>query len=531
MTVINSNTAAPRAYGAEPKSDVQNNKGDKEVTNKPAVTNEESTLGDKATSSLNNGSDMSIDPFLKEANNIKQGKVDEVQKVIDKNKTRIQVYEEFDKLLKEFQSLSDTLLFSNNNTIKHAIVSKETTAFSIEPNGIAPTGSFDFNVEQIATNHQLKSQQLPGLKTAMGDSTIDTRTLKIELANGTSFNIELKTDQTSPLEISKAIAAANKGVTSRVIKSGEDQSYITISSTETGTESAIASITVIGDDTLNEKLKYTQAATGTPVSTTGMTESASAKDAKFTINGAPITSQKNVIEEDEVIQGVKITLFEESDEPITVTVEEDNSKFTADVVTWIKAFNQLKMLQNDATRIDVDPDKRGVLDFRNPLSDLMESISKVMDQQFGNGNITSLSDARLDKNYDKADPKDPNGTNGTFNIRDDNVELFQATVQNNMADFKQLFMGNDEHQGLANEMKQLISNEFSHRGGNGSALEESQNRLREDNSKLSKKIDSIEETSSKKINQLKDQFARMQEALTRFNDATNYFKLMTGSKD
>ncbi len=528
MTTINSNTAAaPRAYGAEQKPNVQNNKGDKEVTNKPAVTNEESTLGDKATSSLNNGSDMSIDPFLKEANNIKQGKIDEVQKVIDKNKTRIQVYEEFDKLLKEFHKLSESLLFSSNNIIKNLTINKNTDAFTAESTSRAPSGKFDIQVQQIATNHQLKSQGLPGLKEELGDSTHDTRTLKIELANGKSFEIELKTNQTSPLEISKAIANANKGVTSRVIKSEDDKSYITISSTESGEDSAIASIKVIGDDQLNEKLEYSS----TTPSTTGMTESVPAHNAEFTIDDLPVIRKSNNI--DDAIEGVKFTLLGETkpNEPITITIEQDNTQFVTDVGQWIIMYNNLKAMQTNVTRINTDPEKAGVLDFSNPLTNFMNSISKIMDMQLGHGRITSLSDVKFEKNYDRTDPSDPNGINGTFTLNEKDKEAFTEVVQNNMANFKELFIGNSEHQGLAGIMKEAISTELNKRGGNGSALEQAQNKLRQDNDKLNQKIDSIEETTSKKITQLKNQFARMQDALTRFNDATNYFKLMTGSKD
>lgn len=475
---------------------------------------QEDELITNVSNTLNNGKDLSIDGFLDDISKNKDMQIAGVQTVIDKNQNQLDAYNKFDQMIKDFQKASESLLFSNNSIKKNATTNVNTDSFFIEPNSSAPSGSFDLTVEQLAASQKLNSHELTGTKTQLGDPNIPTRTLTIKLADGKSFDIELTKEQTTPLAISKAINAANKGVTARVIPDGENKSYLSISPAETGTKSAITEIKVTDDAQLNTKLEYS-AATTSPA--TGMTELQPAKDAIIVIDGIRTTHQKNIIEANQVLEGTQITLLTSSTTPVTVNIEEDNSAFVENAVNWIGLYNQIKAFYDSATRMSDDPEKAGPLGNNNALSNLMRSISDIMSKSFGTGAISNLHDIQFEKTLD-----------GQIKLKD--AEKFKTTVLKNMSEFKQLFIGNDEHKGLAGEIKAFVDRELDNRGtSQSSALQHVQNRLNEENRKLKDKIKDIEATTIQKINVLKIKFSHMQEAITRFKDAENHMKLMSRS--
>lgn len=70
-----------------------------------------------------------------------------------------------------------------------------------------------------------------------------------------------------------------------------------------------------------------------------------------------------------------------------------------------------------------------------------------------------------------------------------------------MEDFKQLFIGNDQHHGLAGEIKSFIDHELQQRGQNkNSALEQVQFRLQKDNLSLKIKSPKWKKLPFKKLN-------------------------------
>lgn len=476
-------------------------------------------LGDKATGALNSGTDITIDPFLDDIKKNQQEQIDRVKNLINKNDKKIDTYKKFEEGLKNFRDLCDEL--STIGSQKFFSTTPNSSAFELDLTNKAQSGSHKVEISQIAEPHQLKSHELPGLKTELAGSTSgDTRTLTIQLANDKSFDIKLNKSQTSPLEISKAINAAKIGVTANVIQAANNKSYLVISSSETGTDAAIRSINVTDDNELNKILKYPI----TAPSTEGMEQKQPAKNAELTIDGFSITRQSNRI--DDVMEGITFILKEKTDssQPIIAKIDTDNEKLVEALTKGlIGSYNNLKAFENEKTKIGSED----ALDYNNPISNIMKSLTKVMEMKFGDGKASSLLALSFQKKYDLLDPSDSNNTNGIFEPQ--NEQLFKEIIQNNMTEFKELFLGNGEHKGLIGEMKDLLTKELNNRLS--APLFQAQNSLKNDNKKLNDKIETIKETTSTKIRKLKTQFAYLQEAMTRFNDATNYFKMLSGSKD
>ncbi|MEI9698202.1 flagellar filament capping protein FliD [Moellerella wisconsensis] len=506
----------PTIYDAKTKSqEVQNILHQKEQN---AITEAQEKLSSDASASLNNNSDLNIDSFLSHANKNKQLEIDKIQQTINKNTLQLESYHKFDTLMRDFQKSSEALVFSNNRIEMKASVDKDTQDFKITPSAQSPSSDFNLTVKQLAMPHQLKSQALPAINSSLGDTNTQERTVNILFKNGEILELKLTHKQTSPQEIAKAINAAKKGLTALAIPSDTNKSYLSISSTDTGSQAAISKITVNNDSLLAPYLDYdaTASSTTTP---TGMQQSQAAQDSKIIIDGVEVTRTSNTLTD--VIKNTEISLLQSSNESVGIIIEQDNQSFVKNVTQWITGYNELRQFHDQATHNHIDADKRGPLSYNNPASNLMTAITHIMRSQFGEGKISHLTDLKIRTNNDNI-----------FDIKEEDAASFQKIVTEYMEDFKQLFIGNDQHHGLAGEIKSFIDHELQQRGQNkNSALEQVQFRLQKDNLSLKNKITKVEETTVQKIEQLKTQFAQMQAAVNRFKDAESSLKLMTRQRN
>src|SRR5690606_17572618 len=121
----------------------------------------------------------------------------------------------------------------------------------------------------------------------------------------------------------------------------------------TGTESAVASITVDGNADLEAFLAYDRAAG------TGDLAEQAATDAQLSINGITITSQTNTIED--AIEGVQLTLTKTTDTPASLPVTRDDSGATKAINDFVKAYNSLQGTIKSLTAYNIDTQKASAL--------------------------------------------------------------------------------------------------------------------------------------------------------------------------
>lgn len=112
------------------------------------------------------------------------------------------------------------------------------------------------------------------------------------------MKIELTDGQTSIIEIRDAINKQEGNVNASIIKAKDGENYLVLTAKKAGTES-VMTIKVEGDDKLSELLNY-------PGTTSKLTQTVEAKNAKLTVNKIPIERQTNHITD--APEGVKLDL-------------------------------------------------------------------------------------------------------------------------------------------------------------------------------------------------------------------------------
>lgn len=251
------------------------------------------------------------------------------------------------KVQSAFSSLQDATKALNSNDFWSATkgVSSDSTAVGVTTGSASTAGSYNITVQSLASAQSIAS-------TAYADKTavVGEGTLKIELgsytgsppaatfnakAAATSIDIPIGPGDNTLEKIRDRINSANAGITASLVNdvsgarlvlrgaTGQENGF-KVSVTESPSAPGLAALAYDG----------TKAAAESP-----MTRTQSATNALATINGLQVGSSTNTL--DSVIDGLTLNLSKVTEQPVTVTVNQDQDSIRKGIDTFVSAYNNV----------------------------------------------------------------------------------------------------------------------------------------------------------------------------------------------
>lgn len=382
---------------------------------------------------------------------------------------RVSAYGQVQSAVEALQKAAAALGKSSTlDAVKSSVVGEGLSA-TIGENG-ATMGEYAIKVTKLAAAQTLQSGNVPDRKASNGA----TGSFEIELTNGDKHTIDLKGD-TSLNGIAKAINSDDKAGVRATIITNESGSYLMLSAKDTGEQASVKSITVTGDQKLQDILSYNSG------SGTQMTQQTAASDSEIEINGIVVKSGSNSVST--AIDGItlNLTATTEVDKVVTLKLESDTSVASKAVQDFVNAYNSLQSTISKLTAFDAAAATNQALTGDSTTRSIQSSLSSALQVVTSEGSLRSLADLGI-----TLDPK-----TGQLNL--DKEELDKALVAN-PADVKRIMTSTD---GLAATFDTAIKAIL---GDNGSI-------------KISK--DGLTES----IKDVKDQMARAKAASTASMDA------------
>ena len=281
----------------------------------------------------------------------------------------------------------------------------------------AVPNSYKLDIQQLATQHKVQAFHGAG----DGEVPAGQHTFSV---GSESFTIDVKDGQNSLSEVAFQIneASDNTGMTASVISDGTT-SYLTLTANETGKDNEIQ---VDGGDAEQELEE--------------------ALNARYTIDGVPLTSQDNTI--DDVIDGVTIELKDitkdddGNSEPIKFGIETDTDNIKSSIEALIDSFNGvLKTLDNLS---ESSFDEKGDV-VRKPLSgdSMVSSIEREMkDVLYSEFDDTFSSLASIGVTTDR---------NGKLELDDD---IFDEAIEKDPDAISDMFVGED---GVIDQLQEVAA--------------------------------------------------------------------------
>lgn len=248
--------------------------------------------------------------------------------------------------------------FSNNNS------SDNNNVVTLTPGSTAASGSYSLVVNSLAKAEKEVSDGFSSTS-----SSVSTGTFSIEVGS-TTTNITIDSLNNTLEGLKNAINSSGAGVTATILNDGSSSPYrLVISSSSTGTDNALSIVhkgqsSFFGGEIFD----------GVALS---FTESQSASDASFTLDGISITKSSNTITD--VIDGATIKL--ESAGSGTVTIESDVDSITTNIETFVSEYNELANFINDQFFFDTETGETGILFGNTAVIDLQSNMRNIITSQ------------------------------------------------------------------------------------------------------------------------------------------------------
>lgn len=353
--------------------------------------------------------------------------------------------------------------------------------------------NFDVEVQQLAKARSTASQVLPA-GTALGAGVltlgVGTKSVDIVVAAGNTMS-----------DIAGKINGADAGVTATILKDASGERLL-LRSKATGTDGAFTlSVNDIdgthADDVGLSRLVF------------GQTQTQAAANAEATINGIAVTSSTNTFTN--VVSGVTLTVSQvtEANKPVTISVAPDNSAVKANIAAFVKAYNDVNSVLNEATKYDQSTGVGGLLQGDSTTISLQSALRSALQSVTGGGAFKSLSDIGVSigklSNLGSASP-----TGGALEI--DTTKLEKALERPD--ELKKLFSstGTGSAEGVAVRFKSLTTALLSTSGffkRKDDSLNASLDANAKDQTRVNDKASRMEAQLTRKYNALDTQMASL----------------------
>ncbi|MEG3128244.1 flagellar filament capping protein FliD [Pantoea cypripedii] len=416
---------------------------------------------------------------------------------------KLSAYGTLKSALTTFQTANTAL--SSADLFSATTAASSSTAFSATTTGSVVAGNYSISVSQLAQAQTLTSATQTSNSTALGDSSASSRTMTIKLVDGSSKDITLSSDQTSLTGMRDAINSADAGVTATIIKTGDSSYRLSLTSTETGSDNAVSSITVTGDDTLQGIVGYDASA-----SSNVMTESVAAQNAKLTVNNVEIENSSNTISD--ALEGITLNLNNTTTGNQSLTITKDSSKADNAITNWVSAYNTL-LTQFDTltkyTAVDVGSDAQdssnGALLGDSTLRTIQTQLKSMLTNAQSSSTYKTLAQIGI-----TTDP-----TTGQLDLDADKLSTALSTDSDGV---KEMIVGDGKTTGITTTIGNNLTSWLSTTGIVQSATDgvsKTLNDLTDQYNNMSTRIDNL-------IARYKTQFTQLDVTMSSLNSTSTY---------
>ncbi len=255
--------------------------------------------------------------------------------------------------------------------------------------GTQPT-SFDIEVQGLARAQSTYSAALLPVGGAVGAGT-----LRLEIGqwagavftpgSGTPVDITVEATDTVS-DIASKINGANAGVTATVLTDASGERLL-LRGKNTGAEAGFQ-LSVTGDADGNPA-----DALGLSRLVVGATTNQDATNATATINGIPVSSATNKFENS--VSGVTFTAVKETTAPVTLTIAKDTAAVQQNIEAFVKAYNEINSLLNEATKYDSATKTGGLLQGDSTALTLQNALRSAVQSVTTGSAFARLSDVGI----------------------------------------------------------------------------------------------------------------------------------------
>ncbi|MFZ3043283.1 MAG: flagellar filament capping protein FliD [Thiobacillus sp.] len=279
----------------------------------------------------------------------------------------------------------------------------DSSVFSASTTSIAVAGTYSLEVSSLAQAQKLVAAGQASSTAAIGSGaattvtfdfgTISGGTLASGVYSGAAFasngngtkSITLDSSNNSLQGIRDAINAAKIGVTATLVNDGSDTPYRLVFSSDSQGVSNSMKVSVSGDAAVGSLLAHD------PAGTQGLSETVTAQNANFKLNGVAVTKTSNSVSD--VLEGVTLNLSKVTSSPATLTVARDTASVSNSISSFVKAYNDLSTTLKNVSGYDAASKRGAILQGDSTVRSLQTQLRGILGTTVTGtpGDLTTLS--------------------------------------------------------------------------------------------------------------------------------------------
>ncbi|ABS47324.1 MULTISPECIES: flagellar filament capping protein FliD [Yersinia pseudotuberculosis complex] len=455
-------------------------------------------------SALGTGSGMDLNTLLSQLSAAEQTRLTPLTTQQTSYKGKLTAYGVLQSALAKLETASTAL--KKADTLNSTAVSGSNSAFSATTDSAASAGTYSIEVTNLAKAQSLLSTDVPSATDKLGSSDA-TRTITIaQPGQKEPMKISLTSEQTSLTGIRDAINKQEGSVNASIMKADDNTYYLALTSKDTGTQSEMT-ISVAGDETLNNFLNYTPSSTG---GSGALTQKVKAEDATLSVNGVSITRQSNTITD--APQGVTINLKAVTKEgaPEQLTIVRDNTATKAAIQSFVDAYNSLQTTFGSLTKYTVVETGQDQSTSNGALvgDGTLRSIQTQLKSQLASsqsGDLKTLASIGITQDLD-----------GKLVIDADKLNTALTDKPNSVTAF---FVGDGETTGFATQTEKLLNTALDTTLG---TLKTATDGINTSLKNLDKQIAATTASIETAIERYKTQFTQLDKLMTSMNSTASF---------
>lgn len=350
------------------------------------------------------GSNLNIDSIVSGLMQVEKAPLTAIQTKQTKIQSQISAYGNVKNVLSTFQSaLSGLTSLAGLQKVK--ATSSDSASVSITGVTGAQQSAYSIEVSQLAQAQKLVTAGQADTTTAIGSGTITidfgtitNGTLSADgKYSGASFTpngsdakqITIPAGRTTLAGIRDAINAAQAGVTAAIVNDGGTTPYRLVLTDQTSGKSGSMRLSVDGDQALKDLLDHDPASTS--VSGQALSETRTAQDAVFTLDGIKIVKPTNTVTD--AVDGATLTLNKKTTGPVDLSLTRDDEATTAAITKFVNSYNNVNKTLRDISAYDPTTKVSAVLNGDAAIRGLQSQLRNVLSTQLDSGNAlySSLS--------------------------------------------------------------------------------------------------------------------------------------------
>jgi flagellar hook-associated protein 2 len=289
------------------------------------------------------GSNLDVAGIVSKLMQIERAPLDALIQKKDDYDAKISALGKVKSALSTLQSSLSGLKYGDS-ILANKATSADTTKLVATADSGAVAGNYSVDITKLAQSQKLVAAGQADTTSAIGSGTSTVVTIDLGTTSGTTFtsngsgpfNITIDSTNNTLTGIRDEINNANAGVTATIVNdgSGTNPYRLVLTSTSTGADQSMKITTDGADATIDSLLTYD------PAGTMNLTETVTAQDASFTVDGIAVTKSSNTVTD--VIQGVTLDLLAGTGgSSVNVSVTQDTSTAVTAVQDFVNAYNDL----------------------------------------------------------------------------------------------------------------------------------------------------------------------------------------------